>query len=427
MTFLPLRHIIMATLAFALAVSPGCSSIDDESPVIPVSKEEREATDMSLRLKVAINYGGTPSRAAADKVDEYEPIPDNDFEKVKTLRVFLLGPDGKFLRANRMVRLDENLNPIGDNLTFRVMSNEVLYVYLIANESSLTLPQYLEGYNSVTDWLDSFHPYDDNSGVKDLLEGWTTGFDSDKVSGTIGEGAVANGSLFFKGADPHLPMTESFRLRTKSRAELTNVSTSTQVEEYLQEAKLFITPAAAKATFRFDLSDYTGSGYDITAIRLSGFDTREYVMPRAEYSPAKYTGAEEKGDINSVSRDNCYITSFQSPSNGQTATFELDLAQGSQTIPLEQTTGPISRGDIYFPESLSRVATGAYKVSLQLSDGTWLPEQPLATNLLMIAGAEAISRSTHLYIDIKFAQKSFTATATLFPYTGVDLNPKFGF
>ena len=73
----------------------------------------------------------------------------------------------------------------------------------------------------------------------------------------------------------------------------------------------------------------------------------------------------------------------------------------------------IVRGPIYFPESLSAKDTKAYEVEVQLDGGDWLTAKPLTTNILEFTDKggvkhQAISRNTHLYIDIKFTPTGIT-------------------
>ncbi len=210
----------------------------------------------------------------------------------------------------------------------------------------------------------------------------------------------------------------------------------------MQEARLFLTRAAAKATFRFDFSNYPDnvSGVQVTAVRLNGLSQMEYVFPNTTvYSPGKYVGGnEDKGEVNSVPDNERYITSFASPEVNSIMDFLFDGDAGFAPVDMKKPAGAsetdkklIVRGPIYFPESLSAKDTKAYEVEVQLDGGDWLTAKPLTTNILEFTDKggvkhQAISRNTHLYIDIKFTPTGITWQAIEAPYNTVTLDPIFG-
>lgn len=426
-----LRHSALAALSLAVLALAACSS---EAPS-PASGETKG--DVTLRLKVALS--GASSRAG--EPDDYEPGSEG-FESVGTLRVIILRPDGKTVEANRMVRMDAELRPVDDNLEFHVEANELKYVYLIANESALTLPEGISGYRTTGEWLDTFTKGKAFEGITTVFADWTAGF---------ADGGENSQSLFAKAGN-RLPMTEMFRVQTIKSLNDTGDQQQTegaappsdgQIVIQVQEAKLFLTRAAAKATFRFDFSDYPDnvSGLQVTAVRLNGLSQREYVFPNSTvYSPGKYVDNDEsKGEVNTGTTDERYITSFASPSPNATVNFLFDSNVGFAPVEMKKPTGAsgtdrklIVRGPIYFAESLSDQATGAYTVEVQLSDPTnpenshWFEAKPLNDNILEFGGHQAISRNTHLYIDIRFTPAGITWQAIEAPYNTVTLDPIFG-
>ena len=429
-----LRHSALAALTLAALALAACSS---EAPS-PAPDETKG--DVTLRLKVAMGLDGDAgSRADLSDQDGYED-PAGDFEKVGTLRVIILRPDGKTVEANRMVRMDAQLMPIDDNLDFHVEANELKYVYLIANESALTLPEGISGYRTTGEWLDTFTKGKDYDDITTVLAGWTAGFDA--ITETQKSLFVAQGA--------RLPLTEMFRVQTikslndtgdKQHPEGAAPPSDGQIVIQVQEARLFLTRAAAKATFRFDFSDYPDnvSGVNVTAVRLNGLSQREFVFPNnTVYSPGKYTSQGE-GYINVLENPDRYITSFASPSSNATVDFLFDNDAGFASVEMKKPEGVtatdkklVVRGPIYFAESLSDQATGAYTVQVLLSDPTnpennhWFEAKPLNDNILEFDGHQAISRNTHLYIDIKFTPAGITWQAIEAPYNTVTLDPVFG-
>lgn len=430
-----LRHTAAAALTLAAMALAACSS---EAPS-PASEETRG--DVTLRLKVSTADSAAPSRTDLGDQDGYED-PEGDFEKVATLRVIILHDSPRKVECNRMVATDDKGNPINDNLEFKVSSNELKWVYLIANEASLPLPANVTEFSTVSEWLDHF-----TSGVELPLDvqNWTAGYTATQLNSQN-----VTASIF--GDQRHLPLTEVFRLQSvklphpdysgDGSGDQGSESGTTGNISLTQEANLFLTRAAAKATFRFDFSNYPDnvSGVQVTAVRLKGLSQREYVFPNNTfYSPGKYTSAGE-GHINVVENNERYITSFASPAENSIVDFLFNKDAGFDPVDMKKPAGAsetdkklIARGPIYFPESLSEQANGAYTVEVQLSDPTnpennhWFEAKPLNDNILEFDGHQAIARNTHLYIDIKFTPAGITCVTEVLPYLGVNLNPGFGF
>lgn len=413
-----LKTMACAVALAAAAVLPACSGADE--PAADTSTDR-----LSLRLNVTLSTVGDSRSRVDNGPDDYEQLPAGDFEKMTTLRVLLFAPDGMTLIGNRMVQvelIDGKYIPKNDNLVFPVESNELLYIYLIANEASLTLPRAVtdQSFTTIGQWFDSFKVKTAYNDLIAILDAWTVGYSSSNVSS----------SLFYTGENSHLPMTEKFRLLTIDKSKATIVgesgSNGSLIAEYMQEATLFVTPAAAKATFAFDFTGYKGSGVEVTGIRFSGVGQREYVFPNAtDYSPAKYTKEGEEGGIVQEAENNeRFITKFAVPTANSVVTYTF--ANGFAPVAMQAATGQIERGPIYFPETLSALAAKAFTVEVQLDGQTWLAAQPLTDNILQVDGNEAIARSTHLRINISFTPVGITWEAIEAPYNSVSLNPGFG-
>lgn len=268
-----LRHTAAAALTLAAMALAACSSEADA----PAAPSEETRGDVTLRLKVSTADSAAPSRTDLGDQDGYEG-PEGEFESVATLRVIILRPDGQTVEANRMVRVDADLRPVDDNLEFSVESNELKYVYLIANESALPLPAGFKNYPSTGEWLDTYVKGKEYEDITSDLAEWEAGYDA--ITETKKSIFVAPGA--------RLPMTEMFRVQTiKKLTDPENPAPAPeapgQIAVQVQEARLFLTRAAAKATFRFDFSNYPDnvSGVQVTAVRLKGLSQREYVFPPA--------------------------------------------------------------------------------------------------------------------------------------------------
>ncbi len=415
MIFDYLKYSVLAILTAAAVALAGCSSDNDGPAPVDPSVDDQ----VILRLNVAIGDDDAvddASRAGNDPNGGYENAASGNFEGVATLRVIILHSD-RSVEANRMVVTQPNGKPINDNLEFRVSSNEVKWIYLIANEASLPVP--VPGYETVSTWLDSFDR--DDPLPASVMQSWTTGFSASQVSsGDVTASLVSSGTL------SRLPLTEVFRVSTMLTGSETTVTpgdggdddqsgATSVVVNRLKEVDLFMIRAAAKATFTFDLRNFTGIGGYITGVRLLGINQSEYVFPRytsgtavgsATYTPAKYTGGESEGNINPAENDQRYISAFDSPADNSVISYTLPFSQ-TQRIRLAATSGStISRGPIYFPESRSSLSSNAYTVQIQVDGDRWLDAQPLKDNILTFDGIQAIARNTHLRINITVGENN---------------------
>ncbi len=421
----------------------GCSQSDEPTP--PTTSNEVNSR-FSLRLNVEVNSSGAPSRADINPI-EFQPLPGEGFEEIATLRVIIFDPDGTTVKGNRMVRMsvvDGKLVPVNDNLIFPVESNELLYVYLIANEASLPLPSAVAGagsYTTVSQWLDTYRVNTPGENLLNQLDGWTVGY---PASGPVT--SIFASEVFNTEAEPRLPMTERFRLLTdQDKAVIAGSSTEADgslVVEYMQETSLFIAPAAAKVTFEFDFKSLKStpgvSGVNVTGIRLSGLGQTEYVFPNSTvYTPSKYSLDKEDnpiiGTVNPVEGYSRYITSFAVPTVNNGSVNLLLEGNAFEAVPMTYASNEAKRGPYYFPEVLTQSAANAFQVEVQIEDDAaqgghrWLTAQPLTENILLVGGNEAIARATHLRIIISFNDFGLTWEVVEAPYNSVVLTPSFGF
>lgn len=408
----------MASVAMMLGA---CSS----EPDIPVALD-----DVTLRLTVQPQ--ATASRAYGDADSDWED-PSGEFEQIHTMRILIFrgssaltdeeaagGKDasatvGRVVEYNKLVMTSKEGFPLNDNLEFKVWDNESKRIYIIANEQSLRSP---DGKDNTTEWLDAIRRgtrFDTSA-----LDTWTA-----MMPGT---NPTASGNLFsnvvgVKG----LPLTEVFDVPvmrgSKGRTDGPDVR-----EGETQSVTLFLTRAAAKATFRVKVdAPYAGTGVNVTGIRFNGINWSEYVFPhQATYVPEKYDGAGNVNpgllDSNGEETERRYISSFATPARtvdgGASRTFT------GLSIPIKAGTDT-SLPPFYFCES--KFANGGqFSVSVQLDGQNWLDAKPLTDNILTFDGQQAIARNTHLRVDITFGHAGITWTAIEAPYNSVDLRPDFG-
>lgn len=415
---------LLGLLAAAALTMAGCSSDPGFS-----GNDPDDVADGGVILRITVDPGSGYAQSRA--IDGWEG-PAGTFEEIRTLRVIIFrGADltHAFVEHNRVVNTHANGVPTS-GLDFKVRDNEVKHIFLVANELSLPEPQ--QGMTA-SQWLDAFerdassqHPID----LTETLLAWTA-----ELSGS---NPVSSSSIFSGlGADARLPLTEWFDVAV---TRLAAGRTDNRDNEATQSVHMFLTRAAAKATFTVQAEGYSGAGAKVTAIALHGINWREYVFPQgrnaqgqatfAVYDPAKEAvpvpDYNDDGTVRTVERS---ITEFVTPG--------LTAPEGSQflltlpnPVPVQNGMTETTAGTIYFPESLC--ATDAnIGVAVQL-DGQWVggnasPVIVPLPNLLAVSGRQAVARNTHLKIQIKFTPAGVTFNTVVLPYIGVDLNPGFGF
>lgn len=413
------RFTLLALMTLLIASLTGCSQ--DE----PAQHDQKKD---SVILRLAIDTGLNPS-SRAGKPDDFEG-PSGDFEKIYTLRVILV-KNGNEIEANRLVRTTETGSPVDDNLEFKVSTGRK-QVYLIANEASLPVPAAFENlYSTATAFLDGNFKVGSKFSSTDLSD-WKV----DLPGGT----PLAYAGLYsdISGANG-LPLTEFFGFSV-------GASVDDLAYDETQTVHLFLTRAAAKATFNVEVaSDYQGSGVNITGIRLNGLNWAQYVFPKAAvYTPEKeVTITPGLPTAVDPERDR-YMISFETPARVNAvpgASVIMNLDTDDQIEIKAGAEGKV--GPVYIPESLIPApdAPGArFSVQVQLDgNDTWLDAKELGVglnvnnenkpnNILLVNGAQAIARNTHLKINIGFSSDNqITATVQLVPYVSVVLKPGFGF
>lgn len=442
MTFQKIKYKAFVLLAGWGVVCAGCHHSDEPTPG---SKDPATSEPEKLTLCLNVSFDGQDPQTRAGEPNDYED-PTGAFENVKSLRVIIvrqLSAGKGTVEANRLVATNDNGKPKSDNLEFEVIANEDKRIYLVANESSLQPPEPspTNKWETAGEFLRNYKV----GTVHDLdsLANWTVSIPDIKTD-TETNTKYVNEGLFSdsKALLPTLPLTEFFDIYVDK-------------ENVLDETcytNLFITRAAAKATFYVDYSK-PSSEYDnvkIEAITLSGIGSQEYVFPKnTVYSKDKYQGNNKLTssdiDINPNPEDlNRYITSFDTPSGSIPLTYVLlDKDEATKTykkldidIVPKNTDGntdadiPVA-GPIYFPGSILNVGRH-YEVGVLLSTGVWLTA-PLETkddniaNILDINGRKAIARNTHLKIKLSFTPQELDAEVDIVPYIGISLEPGFGF
>lgn len=410
------RFTLSVLPALLLVAFAACKSGNPGEGPEPVVEEH------GVTLRLAIDMGMQAGSRAMEPDGFLNP--EGEYEEIQTLRVIIVKGVAEDTRAdeieaNKLVKTYANGTPINDNLEFKVSTGSKR-IYLIANEASLPVPAGLTFSNS-TAFLDNYRVKGDFNAA--VFTDWIVSLPGGNPNATRSLYANVPGAT-------GLPLTEFFDIAVGANEE------TLQYDE-TQTVHLFMTRAAAKATFNIKVADdYPGDGVSITGIRLNGLNWQQFVFPRAtRYDQPKYPVLVTPGKpTSSVETTNRYITEFSTPErvNGVTgANVTLSLAE---PVPIEpSSTGLV--GPIYYPESLMPVTLASnpaarFSVQIEIGKGNWLDAKMLgqeAGNIQLVNGCQALPRNNWLQVNITLsAQNDITATVQVVPYVGVPLNPWFG-
>lgn len=425
-----IRKALTYLLTAPLLLAASCVTEGEHPDIVEVPDSGNMLT---MRLKLDMGLEG---RTASGESDPSFEVPEGDFESVSTLRVIILRGNDNTVEAARIVNMKDGV-PDNDKLEFKVRSNEMKTIILIANELSLPSPD-PDNYETASDYLIQFMTRPNatvkisESQMQQLME-WKAAMPGTLPDATAG---LFSDSKYGK----HLPLAEIFKVQAIAPEPTGNSDDDENKNndvDVIQNVTLFMPYAAAKATFYFTADDgYKDLGSKVTGIRLLGINWSEYVFPKeTTYSPAKYT-AQGEGYV-STENSKRYITDF--------AAVDLPAGRegmGSYTYTPEEPVvikkyaaddPDAMRGPIYFPESINKFETtdeqsiiNNFRVQVQLEGLEWFDAQPLTDNILHVDGFDAIARNTHLQIHIKFGASSITWEAIEAPYNTVTLGPGFG-
>ncbi len=365
---------ILTVAVLSLVILTGCRGKGDMP--MPPDVEEKQTVTLDLDISIGLTL-------FRDNITRTFTLPeDGPFEKeasfyegLRTLRVVILHSDG-VIEHNRLVMFDpENGTILNDNLRFQVTSGEQKDIYLFANEETVN--------------------YDFDSTMEPGMVFPKEEVADIKITRAPGGAVLDNQTSDTKH---YVPMSEMFTI---------NVETPQKSETFFQKEFLFVTRSLIKFSFCI-ISD---SGFPMPSgmlkgITITGLSNSSYYLPRnTEYVPSKYEVSENY-------LHGREITQFSLPPDpgfsSYTFPMNLDLGAPQNTEVAEY---------IYLPES-----DGTYQLSLDFADSEL--SEFAGSKLLQLTD---IPRNTHVKINIYLNGQDLDATVTLLPYTGVSLNPTFGF
>ena len=379
-----MKHNLHIALTLLMAATmAGCSSDSDSNLFV---KPGMQAGDVNFTINVyAGDPEGTGSRAGVLPGDDYFEGPQYDYERMRTLRVIIVRPNGLVEHNEYIYRTIPDAG-LGEyrNISLRVIGGETKSVYPFANEESMFTsgngaPAY--DFNSIR--IGSQFPKDE---IENL-----------KLTCAAGEALIDN-----TGADKlHVPMSELFDIDVKAPGP--------DGEDLYQDAYLFITRAAVKFSFNIQAALSPFEEYTIEELAVESIGNSEYLLPRdCSYVPGKYP----------VQFEDRYITTYTVPDDAQTASYSF-FPNMTFTPSTPANTPYTFAPEIYLPETASR--NGGYVVKMRLKGDNDYSAQATLPNL------PSLPRNTHVKVNITMGIADIDFTVDVLPYTAVPLNPTFGF
>lgn len=375
-TFLNIAVIFLLTISVI-----GCSG---DTPV-PAPADDSEMVNFVINV-----YAGDPdapgSRAGILPGDDYFEGPQTEYERMRTLRVIIVRPDGTVEHNEYLYRsIPSSGISQYNNIRLKVEGGEKKLVYVFANEASM----FVYGKNNPAIDFNSF-----TIGSKLSPEV----FDALKLNCEAGQPLYDNTG----GNKMFLPMSEQFEIDIKApKADGTDVD---------QSANLFITRAAVKFGFFVTPADKPFESYTIEEFEIQSLGNVEYLLPNnANYVPAKYP----------VYHADRYITTYDVPEGAENKPY---VFKPNITItPSTPTDQPIAYTPaLYFPET-KLAADKKFYIRMRLTgDKEYSGEVPLP-NL------PSLPRNTYVKINVTVGLSDVKFTVDIMPYAAVPLNPTFGF
>lgn len=371
-------------LTLALTVI-GCS---DDAP------DGVSAPGRSDKVEFTINvYAGDPedkgSRVGALPGDDYFEGPLYQYERMRSLRVIIVRPDGT-VEHNELISGELPASGVSfySGVRLRVEGNETKRVYLFANEASI-VP------------AGSETPFDFNSIPSGSV------FPTETI-GSLQLATDASGVLVDNCGDRkrYVPMSEVFEVFVKKAGP--------DGEDSEQTANFFITRAAVKFSFNVSATFTPASPFEISEFAVSSLGDREYLLPTStEYVPAKYP----------TSFGDRYIKSYAVPEGAVNSLCSLAVPESL-----------LKFGTDYVPGTVVSFAPQLYFCETMLSGGQCTLKLKLAGNETEAYDAEivlpnlpSLPRNTHVKVNLTLDRSDLKCRIDVLPYTAVPLNPEFGF
>ncbi len=422
---------VLAAVLSAMFLS-ACNNDGYDFPMPDPAEEANAYVDLCISVVAtnSVTPGSSGTRATPNDTTFFQE-GIKPYEEINSLRVIMVD-ENNIVEYNEVIKGREGTSTARiDNITMRTTPGGSRRVYLIANEDAIL--QLMDKENRV-----------DFTRIKPNTYLAPTTLTSITLTSTQA------GQPLFDNGITYVPMSEIFDVPIRELPE----NWSEQPEIVTQYECMFVTRAASKFSFIIQTGNVQsgeqlqatspfilGKDYLISNIAIHSVGNNEYLFPRNTiYDPVKSL------DFNISNRE---IIAYRIPD------FDLGIANisipevlyqdGSAnfTIQPENAYGILKANEqiftysppIYFSETKSLSYT--IDVTVDWLDGEGNPDldeegNPIKevlsdislTNMMPNGG---FPRNTHVLVILTPGDHSLTATATLVPYIGVELNPEFGF
>lgn len=404
---------IVSVLGVCFLLMCGCDSRSDEG----LSSDGPDA--VYLDINVALRDAPVSGRSVSGRADEDSYYEVTEAEKMYTLRIILVRPDGK---VEHNVHLNLN-TPVSDQygkIRLKVQGNEEKTIYLLANENSVPveIPDVKEDETSRASktWND-FKP-GDKFLTKEQMAGLVLSFDD----------------VVFSEKCP-LPMSECHTVMLDNEGLEPDTGNQgqdgDQAEVILKkEVTLKITRAAAK--FTYEITNKSSRDYWLSGIKIEKSASHEYLLPNGMV----YDDTKEE------------VTSFQVPVSVKYMPFDLLYkenvkleAESKDAVKLPSFYLPEGKyenaNDVYSDNTDGEDYQTSYKTAITLdtkdNSGTSLGGNDGDTSSgaftleSFFPNLSALPRGTHVVVKITINDADdISWQVDLRPYGEVILEPGFG-
>lgn len=375
-----LRHIL--AVASVLLMAFGCISVD------------REAYELMSELTISVSVSNTPGAPITKNAESKVAInagdyiaPAHDGEKIQTLRVVIVRPDGS-IEHNRFMDFQGAVKKAYmevANITFKVLGPELKKIYLFVNE------------NSVTEDMTGTETKIVNYDFSNLAVGQK--FPTEEID-----------ALKIQLYDAHdvLPCAPSPVTAALPMSECHSIYMPAQDHD----VDLYVTRAAVKFTYLFN--NETSQPYSLSQLNISKGSRIEYYMPQITYNGDPYSG-----DFS--------VDHYEVPNKGQNDDYYIFSRFASDADPVTLPAGKVTtmppfyllEGKYADPDkvvdadgnllnySMSATLNGI-KYESYFPDVPWLP------------------RNTHVVTVVTIKNHGVNWTVDVYPYGEYWLNPGFG-
>lgn len=373
------RHTFAALALVFMAL--GCVSIDHES------------YDVMSELTISVSVSNTPgipiTNAPESKavIDASKYIgPAHDGEKIQTLRIVIVRPDGT-IEHNRYMDFQGAVKKaymeVAD-IAFKVVGPEQKKVYLFVNENSVKK---------------------DMTGAETKIVNYD--FNTLEVGKQFPADEIADLKISLFDSYDTIPCEEHLATASLPMSECHTV----QMPAMDHHVDLYVTRAAVKFTYIFD--NQTSQSYSLSQMTISKGSRLEYYMPQITYTGDPFTNdfAVENYTVPNINNNDYYIFGRFAPGDGS-----LELSAGDVT---RLQSFYLLEGKYEDPEKVadSNGKQLNYSMSATL-DGvvyeSYFPDVPW------------LPRNTHVVVVITISNHNVEWTVDVYPYGEYWLNPGFG-